>query len=189
MGLRGVMVWTRSFCGCPMGSRRTVRWRLDRPWFWLEGSPAILAGDVLVITYAGEKLGGTYTNGYAYPFIRQTLLSSTLPYMSQLTPFTYGIDAAGGLLPLDDGELLSEARRLGTAPLMHLSTLTEDGHFSSERAVMITPGLSVSCVRSSPPAGCRWWWRWPRRQTHNSGGCSTRPMTMRSWVRRRILCC
>lgn len=122
---------------------------LYRNNFWLEGSPAILAGDVLVITYAGEKLGGTYTNGYAYPFIRQTLLSSTLPYMSQLTPFTYGIDAAGGLLPLDDGELLSEARRLGTAPLMHLSTLTEDGHFSSERAVMILTdsGLRYQLIR------------------------------------------
>jgi len=110
---------------------------LYRNNFWLEGSPAVLPGDTLVIAYAGENLGGTFTNGYAYPFIRRELLSSTLPYMSQLTPFTYGIDAEGGLLPLDDAMLLSEARRLGTAPLMHLSTLTEDDRFSSERAVMV----------------------------------------------------
>ncbi len=110
---------------------------LYRNNFWLEGTPSILAGDVLVIAYREEKLGGIFTNGYAYPFIRQALLSSTLPYMSQLTPFTYGIDASGGLLPLEDGMLLTTARQLGTAPLMHLSTLTEDGNFSSERAVMI----------------------------------------------------
>lgn len=104
----------------------------DNPW--LGGQPAIQAGQRLVIEYAGEKLGSTYTNGYAYPFIQRPLLSATLPYMSQLTPFTYGIDRNGGLLPLDDGMLLSEARRLGTVPLMHLSTLTESDTFSSQRA-------------------------------------------------------
>ena len=54
--------------------------------------------------------------------------------MSCLTLFTYGIDAQGGLLPLEDGVLLEEARRLGTGPLMHLSSLTEEGTFSSQRA-------------------------------------------------------
>ena len=111
--------------------------QLYRNNFDLGGQPAIQPGQQLVIAYADEKLGGTYTNGYAYPFIQRALLSATLPYMSQLTPFTYGIDAGGGLLPLDDGELLGEARRLGSTPLMHLSTLTESGTFSSQRAEMI----------------------------------------------------
>ena len=83
---------------------------LYRNNFWLGGGPAIQAGQTLVIEYAGEKLGSTYTNGYAYPFISRQLLSATLPYMSWLTPFTYGIDAQGRLLPLDDGALLAEAR-------------------------------------------------------------------------------
>ncbi len=115
---------------------RTLR-ALYRDNPWLGGEPAVQPGQRLVIAYADEKLGGTYTNGYAYPFIQRALLSATLPYMSQLTPFTYGIDASGGLLPLDDGELLGEARRLGSTPLMHLSTLTESGAFSSQRAEMI----------------------------------------------------
>lgn len=115
---------------------RTLR-ALYRDNPWLGGEPAVQPGQRLVIAYADEKLGGTYTNGYAYPFIQRALLSATLPYMSQLTPFTYGIDAGGGLLPLDDGELLGEARRLGSTPLMHLSTLTESGAFSSQRAEMI----------------------------------------------------
>lgn len=115
---------------------------LYRNNFWLGGGPAIQAGQTLVIEYAGEKLGSTYTNGYAYPFISRQLLSATLPYMSWLTPFTYGIDAQGRLLPLDDGALLAEARRLGTAPLMHLSTLTENDTFSSQRAAEVLTDAS-----------------------------------------------
>lgn len=115
---------------------------LYRNNFWLGGVPNLQAGQSLVIEYAGERLGGAYTNGYAYPFIPRPLLSATLPYMSYLTPFTYGIDAQGGLLPLDDGALLAEARRLGTAPLMHLSTLTEDDTFSSQRAAEILTDAS-----------------------------------------------
>ena len=110
---------------------------LYRNNFALRGDPAIQAGQTLVIAYEGEKLGETYTNGYAYPFIRASLLSAALPYMSQLTPFTYGINADGGLLPLDDEMLLSAARRLGAAPLMHLSSLTESDTFSSQRAVEV----------------------------------------------------
>ncbi len=110
---------------------------LYRNNYWLLGNPAIQPGQKLVIAYQGERLGGAFTNGYAYPFISRTDLSATLPYMTYMTPFTYGIDSQGGLLPLNDGQLLAEAERLGTAPLMHLSTLTEDDTFSSQRAVEV----------------------------------------------------
>ena len=86
--------------------------QLYRNNFFLRGDPYVQAGQTLVIAYQGEKLGAAYTNGYAYPFIRPSLLRSTLPYMSQLTPFTYGIGASGGLLPLDDSQLLAQARSL-----------------------------------------------------------------------------
>lgn len=110
---------------------------LYRNNYWLMGTPALQPGQMLVIAYREEKPGGIFTNGYAYPFIHPQQLSATLPYMTYVTPFTYGITAQGGLLPLDDGRILSEAARLGTAPLMHLSTLTEDDNFSSERAVRL----------------------------------------------------
>ena len=103
----------------------------------LSGGDALTAGQLLTISCFDEKIGAAAFNGYAYPFISRELLSAQLPYMSFLTPFTYGIDASGGLLPLADEMLLSEARRLGTSPLMHLSTLTETDNFSSERAVQI----------------------------------------------------
>lgn len=110
---------------------------LYRNNYWLSGTPQLQPGQLLVIAYQEEKIGGIFTNGYAYPFIRTSELSAVLPYMTYVTPFTYGITAQGGLLPLNDGQILSEAARLGTAPLMHLSTLTENDSFSSERAVQI----------------------------------------------------
>lgn len=111
--------------------------QLYRNNYFLHGLPGLREGQVLVIAWADSPEGEIDTNGYAYPFISRELLSAQLPYMSFLTPFTYGIDASGGLLPLADEMLLSEARRLGTSPLMHLSTLTETDNFSSERAVQI----------------------------------------------------
>ena len=108
--------------------------QLYRDNYGLLGQPEVRAGQRLVIAYDQVKLGETFTNGYAYPYIQRLELAAVLPYMSCLTPFTYGIDAQGGLLPLEDGVLLEEARRLGIGPLMHLSSLTEEGTFSSQRA-------------------------------------------------------
>lgn len=111
--------------------------QLYRNNFNLGGRSTLQTGQRLVIAYRDAPAGATHTNGYAYPFISRELLSAQLPYMSFLTPFTYGIDVSGSLLPLNDEMLLEEARRLGTAPLMHLSTLTESDTFSSDRAVMV----------------------------------------------------
>ena len=107
---------------------------LYRNNYWLEGQEQIEPGQILVIAYHDEPMGELVTNGYAYPFIDRRALAATLPYMSYLAPFTYGLNAQGGLLPLEDAMLLEEARRLGTAALMHLSSLTENGNFSSDRA-------------------------------------------------------
>ena len=116
---------------------------LYRSNYRLGGQPLIRPGERLVIAYEGEKLGSAYTNGYAYPFISRELLSAQLPYMSDVTPFTYGITAQGSLLDLRDGVILEEAARLGTGALMHLSTLTEEDTFSSQRAEMVLTDLSL----------------------------------------------
>ena len=76
-------------------------------------------------------------NAYAYPYIGGELLDSVLPYLTYLTPFTYGITPAGVLAPLDDARLLERAARYGAKSLMHLSTLTPEGNFSSENAALL----------------------------------------------------
>ena len=100
----------------------------------LMGSPGLSPGQLLVISCLEERLGTLFTNGYAYPYIPREELRATLPYMTAAAPFTYGLSAQGGLLPLADEGILSAAAELGTAPLLHLSSLTEEGQFSNSRA-------------------------------------------------------
>ena len=114
----------------------TVRQLWRNNWA-LGGRDALAAGQLLVVSYFGEKLGKGVFNGYAYPFISPELLAEQLPYLSAMAPFTYGITAEGGLLPLDDEAMLEAARARGTRPVMHLSTLTEAGQFDTGRAAFI----------------------------------------------------
>ena len=109
----------------------------------LSGGDALTAGQLLTISYFDEKIGAAAFNGYAYPFIDPRLLEAQLPYLTYMAPFTYGINAQGGLLPLDDGAMLSSARTHGTRPVMHLSTLTESGGFDTERGAMVLTDYAV----------------------------------------------
>ncbi len=109
----------------------------------LRGNNAIWPGETLVLSYRGRKEGTLSVNGYAYPFIDKGLLASTLPYLTFLTPFTYGITPQGGLVDLDDRVLLSMAEEAGVPPLMHLSTLTEEGSFSNELAHLVLTDFQV----------------------------------------------
>ena len=143
----------------------SVRTLLRRNFF-LHGRELLREGDVLAIDYADEApLGTLGVNAYAYPYIGGELLDSVLPYLTYLTPFTYGITPAGVLAPLDDARLLERAARYGAKSLMHLSTLTPEGNFSSENAALF---LQNDRARArSLPRFCRRWRKWilrPRRR-------------------------
>ncbi len=105
--------------------------------YFLSGQDTLMPGEELVIEITGDKPYTFGVNGYAYPFISPLLLQQELPYLSYLTPFTYGITAEGRLVPLSDESMLADAARYGVQPWMHLSTLTEEGNFSSQRAADI----------------------------------------------------
>ena len=100
----------------------------------LGGEDRITPGQVLILSYRQEREGTLSVNGYAYPYIDRGLLQRTLPYLSDLTPFTYGFTPQGALIDLQDQSLVDAARQMGVRPLLHLSTLTEDGGFSNELA-------------------------------------------------------
>ena len=109
----------------------------------LGGGTTIYPGQTLVITYRQELEGTLSVNGYAYPFIDRSLLQSTLPFLTYLTPFTYGITEEGNLVDLNDEELIAAAVSSGVAPLMHLSTLTEEGGFSNELASLVLNNAEI----------------------------------------------
>ena len=98
------------------------------------GLNPIFEGQTLVLGFEGPKQDTVQINSYAYPFITDEALYGTLPYLTFLSPFTYGFTPQGELIPLDDERLILSASSYGTAPLMHLSTLTESGTFSNELA-------------------------------------------------------
>lgn len=100
----------------------------------LQGNPLVFPGLELIIEVERDPIGDFMTGGYAYPFIAIPLLNTSLPFMSGLMPFTYGFEPDGSLVPLNDNVLLERASEYGTAPVMHLSTLTEEGVFSVELA-------------------------------------------------------
>ncbi len=101
------------------------------------GTAPLYAGQTLVISFAEEPSESIRMTGYAYPFIETGVLYYSLPYISALIPFTYGFRADGTLVPLDDERLITAARDGGASALMHLSTLTENGNFSADRALAL----------------------------------------------------
>ena len=75
----------------------TTTQTLLRNNYFLLGQAALQPGQELVISLEEENRGTLAVNGYAYPFIPQMVLEQQLPYLTHLTPFTYGITAAGQL--------------------------------------------------------------------------------------------
>ncbi len=116
----------------------TTAKELYRNNFPLGGRSFLRAGEELIVSFADDVRYGTIgANAYAYPYIDAALLDAALPYLSYLTPFTYGIAADGTLLPLNDEKLLAAAGRDQVAALMHLSSLTEEGSFSNDRSSLL----------------------------------------------------
>lgn len=103
----------------------------------------IYPGEEIVISYAQPPKKSINTNGYAYANIDRKVLEKTLPYLTYLTLFTYGITPEGELIGIDDEELIQMAKNYGVAPLMLISTLTEEGKFSNQLASEILNDLTV----------------------------------------------
>ena len=73
-------------------------------------------------------------NGYAYPHIEQRVLRQAMPYLTDLSLFSYGFREDGALVPLADSRLLAEASLFGAGAVLVLTSIDESGTFSSQRA-------------------------------------------------------
>ena len=74
-----------------------------------------------------------YVNGYAYPFISPFVLEETLPYLSDLSVFSYGFTTEGDLIPplLDDSWMIELANNFSTRPILTLTPFGPDGRFNN----------------------------------------------------------
>lgn len=118
----------------------------------LDGMPSIYPGQVLNIEYETPPLGDITSLGYAYPNIERSTLKRTLPYLTYLSVFSYGIRNDGSLIVPSGGvdEVITLAREYDTIPLLVLTSLSESGTFSSELAarVLSDPALSEALIRN-----------------------------------------
>lgn len=103
----------------------------------------IYAGQTIIISFTDPKTRQIVLNGYAYTYIEPWILKKALPYLSALTIFGYGITINGNLIPIRDEPLIELAKQYQASPVMLLSSITEDGTFSGERAQMLFRNTTV----------------------------------------------
>ena len=90
-----------------------------------QGAP-LTVGEHLTLRLKEEPEGSLMVNGYAYPHIEQRVLRQAMPYLTDLSLFSYGFRKDGALVPLADSRLLGA--------VLVLTSIDESGTFSSQRA-------------------------------------------------------
>ncbi len=102
--------------------------QIEYPYELAVGQALLLPGGIL-----RQERKTVGVNGYAYPFIDQSVLEQTLPYLTYLSIFSYGFTENGDLIfpQLDDTFMIKAAYEKGTDPMLTLTPLGPDGKFSN----------------------------------------------------------
>lgn len=92
----------------------------------------------------GEK-PPLHVNGYAYPFIESDILSETLPFLTDLSVFSYGFTIEGDLIPpmASDDWMIQKARAAGVRPILTLTPLGADGRFNNNLVSVLVQNPKV----------------------------------------------
>jgi len=94
----------------------------------------LVVGQALLLnTGPGENGREIQSNGYAYTYIEPMILNSTLPFLSELSVFSYGFTTEGNLVPppRDDTWMVNSARQYRVIPFLTLTPLNELGSFDN----------------------------------------------------------
>lgn len=88
---------------------------------------------LLLTTGPREKTMTIKSNGYAYPFISSWVLDNTLPYLTELSIFSYGFTPEGELVEplLDDVWMIERALQNNALPILTLTPFGIDGNFDN----------------------------------------------------------
>lgn len=105
----------------------------------------LAVGQALLIPVEGmmREKRSVYVNGYAYPYIRDEVLLETLPYLTNLSVFSYGFTKDGDLIPprVDDSHMIQEAWKQGTGPILVLTPIDQTGMFNNYLISEITRNM------------------------------------------------
>lgn len=129
--------------GIPV-SRLTNVNQLDYPY-------TLAVGQSLLITFEYIESGrNIHSNGFAYPFISPWVLEQTLPFLEELSVFSYGFTTTGELinpiLPTD--WMIKTAISYGTKPILTLTPFGPDGNFNNNliHAILIDTTARTSLI-------------------------------------------
>ena len=101
-------------------------------------SGTLYEGQTVVLAYDKPPQKSIAVNGYVYPNVDRELLRKTLPFLTYLTIFSYGIRRDGSLLSLSGDEpLIEAAKEGGVQPVLMLTTLGEDGKFDNTLSTLL----------------------------------------------------
>lgn len=92
-----------------------------------------------------EERKSVFVNGYAYPFISPYVLQQTLPYLSDLSIFSYGFTTEGDLVPplLSDDWMIEMAQNFFVRPILTLTPFGADGQFNNNLISAIVNNAAV----------------------------------------------
>ena len=105
-------------------------------------------GQALLILQEEEESGQkeNVVNGYAYPFINRELLEETLPFLSDISVFSYGFNTQGYLIfpQVSDERILVPAKTAGVSPILTLTPFDENGNFNNNYIHILVNDETVS---------------------------------------------
>ena len=111
---------------------------------YLSDREYLYAGETIVITYQTDRTRTIATSGYTFSYIDKSVLIKTLPFLSYLTVFNYRATREGEIISIsDDTEVIQLAKIYGVAPMMFVSTITEEGTIIREVTQNILNNSSV----------------------------------------------
>ena len=109
----------------------------------------IRIGDKLTIEDTNGKLRSIEVNGYALPGIDYDVLIKTLPNLTYISIFSYQIKNDGTFDPIDDEEIINEAKKFNVAPLMVITNIGDRG-FDSDitRAILNNQEIRTRLIQN-----------------------------------------
>jgi len=100
---------------------------------YLSDMEFLYAGETIVISYQTNRKRTIATIGYTFSYIDRSVLIKTLPFLTYLTIFNYRTTSEGEIISsADDTEINQLAKTYGVAPMMFISTMTEEGIINRE---------------------------------------------------------
>ena len=97
----------------------------------LAADPDLVPGQVLTLRLEGEPEMTLTVGGYAYPHVVEEVLAGALPFLTDLSVFSYGFRDDGTLVVPPDEGLLAQGKAFGAGLMLVLASIDDSETFSS----------------------------------------------------------